>query len=170
VNPKTIVTMLLLAFVAAAAGFLVLKEMRGKVVADPVPADVASGSTTGAPAAVAEDPSVPRKLVAYYFHGNKRCNTCRAIQAQSKEALDTGFPEALMAGLLEWREVNLDDPGNDHFTTDYDLTGSGLVLVDLRNGRLARFKNLLKVWDLWADKPAFLDYVQGETRNWLEAP
>ena len=167
---KTIVTLLLLAFVAAAAGFLVLKEMRGTAVADSTSANVVAGPTGGTPAAAIEAYQAPRKLVAYYVHGAKRCNTCRAIEAQSKEALETGFPEALMAGLLEWREVNLDEPGNDHFATDYDLTGSSLVLVDLRDGKQARFKNLGKVWDLVADKPVFKAYVQGEVGPWLEAP
>ncbi len=152
-KPKTIVTVLLLAFIAAAAVFLVLKEMRTGAAAEPTTATAA-----------------PRNLVVYYVHGTKRCNTCRAIESQAKQALESGFPEALMAGRLEWQSVNADEPENEHFYKDFDLTGSSLVLADFAQGKQARFKVLPKIWDLAADPPAFIDYVQAEVRPWLETP
>jgi len=164
-TPKRIVTAALLLFVAGSVLFLLKKE-------------------TAAPAAPAVAPSVPRaatapetpetpeapRLVATYFHGNKRCTTCRTIQAQVKEALEGGFPDALMSGALELREVNLDLPGNDHYATDYALTGASLVLSEQQGGKQIRYKTLQDVWTLWADKPAFVAYVQRETRAWLESP
>jgi hypothetical protein len=162
---KKVVTVALLAFVAGSAVFWVVKET-GTVPGASEAAPSAAPASSGSPAA----PARPHQVVAYYFHGQKRCNTCRAIQAQSREAIEAAFPEALMSGVLEFREVNTEEPGNDHFVTDYDLAGSSLVLVEFREGRPSRFKNLQKVWDLWADKPAFLAYVVDETRPWLEAP
>ena len=153
---KRIVTGALLLFVAASLGFVAFRK-----------AD-ATGTGAASPSVAAN--AVPRRLVAYYFHGTKRCNTCRAIESLSKEAIETGFPEALMSGVLEWRAVNTDEPADEHYSEDYGLTGSSLVLADLRGGRQARFKVLGKSWDLVADRPAFLEYVQGETRAWLEAP
>ncbi len=153
---KRIVTGALLLFVAASLGFVVFRK--------------ADATGTGAASPAVEANAIPRKLVATYFHGTKRCNTCRAIESMAKEAIETGFPEALMSGVLEWREVNTDEPADDHYYADYGLTGSSLVLVDFRDGRPARFKVLGKVWDLVADRPAFEEYVQGETRSWLEAP
>ena len=111
-NGKTIITGLLVAFVAVSFGFLVLKETRG-TIADESATAAPAGSVAGTPAPAAEARPVPRKLVAYYFHLNKRCNTCRAIERQAKEAVEAGFPETLMSGRLEWRAVNLDDAGND---------------------------------------------------------
>lgn len=159
-TPKRIVTIALLLFVAGSIGFLVLKEAPGA----PAPAAVSTEAPT--PGASTEPP----RLVATYFHGNKRCNTCRTIQAQVKEALEGGFPDALMSGALELREVNLDEPGNDHYATDYALTGSSLVLSEQQGGKQIRYKTLQDVWTLWADEPAFVAYVQRETRAWLESP
>ena len=164
---KKIVTSALLVFVLASLAYLMFQEggagsATQTTQATPPEGAVAQGTATDRP--------VPHRLVAYYFHGQKRCNTCRTIQALSQEAVEAGFPEALMAGLLEFRDVNTDEPGNDHFVTDYDLTGSSLVLVDQKDGRAVRHKTLSKTWDLFADRPAFLAYVQSEIRPWLEAP
>ena len=157
-NGRRIITWLLLAFVVFSIGFLVVKELRS----------VAAPAAPAAPAVVAT--VEPAKVVAYYFHTNKRCNTCRAIENQARDAIDAGFPEALMSGRLEWRAVNLDDPGNDHFYQDFQLTGGSLVLVDLVDGKAARFKTLGKTWDLVADPPAFRSYATAEINAWLEAP
>lgn len=171
-NSKKVLSGVLLVFVAVAIGFLVLKETLRSATVKPAAsaATTSAGTAANAPAGATEVRPAPRKLVAYYFHLNKRCNTCRTIERQAKEAIETGFPEDLMSGRLEWRAVNLDDPGNDHFYKDFQLTGSALVLVDLVDGKLARFKQLSKTWDLVADAPAFASYVQGEIKAWLEVP
>lgn len=168
-KPKTIVTVLLLGFVAAAAVFLVLKETRSAAIGEPA---ASTGTATAvATAASARQPNaVPRKLAVYYVHGTKRCNTCRAIESQARQALDDGFPEALMSGRLEWQSVNADEPANEHFYKDFELTGSSLLMVDFAGGRQTRFRNLERIWDLAADPPAFIAYVQSEVKPWLEAP
>lgn len=164
-KPRTILTGALLLFVAVSIGFLVVQETVGSADGASAPNPGGGPGTDDVPAVQA----IPHRVIAYYFHGQKRCNTCRTIQAQSRAAIEEGFPEALIAGTLEFQEVNIEAPGNAHFVTDFDLTGSGLVLVELRDGRTVRFKNLQKVWDLVADRPAFFAYVQNETRTWLEA-
>jgi len=158
-RPKTLITALLLLFVAVSIAFAVFQEIQATT----------DGHTSPAMAGSAvQVKSAPLKVVAYYFHGRKRCNTCRTIQALSQEAIETGFPEDLISGNLEFREVNFEEPGNDHFVTDYDITGSSLVLVEFRDGKQTRFKNLEKVWDLVADRQGFRNYVQAEVRSWLE--
>jgi len=172
VKGKRILSGVLIAFVAVAIGFLVLKETLSSAADEPATpaATAAAGTAAGAPASATEVRPAPRKLVAYYFHLNKRCNTCRTIERLAKEAIETGFPEDLMSGRVEWRAVNLDDPGNDHYYKDFQLTGSALVLVDLVDGKPSRFKQMQKTWDLFADAPAFAAYVQGEARAWLGVP
>ncbi len=161
-NGRTIATGALLAFILASVGYLVFKEQRA-VVADPPAESSAAKAAKGT-----NDDTGARKLVVYYFHTTKRCNTCRAIERQAKEAIETGFSEALMAGRLEWREVNLDEPGNERFVTDFQVTGSSLVLADTVGGKVSRFKVLQKVWNLVANPAEFATYVQGETTSWLE--
>ena len=162
-NGRKIITGALLAFILASVGYLVFKEQRAASGDVPTGAGDAESVEAGG-----DDQASARKLVVYYFHTTKRCNTCRAIERQAKEAIETGFSEALMAGRLEWREVNLDEPGQGHFVTDFQVTGSSLVLADTVGGKVSRFKVLQKVWNLVANPAEFATYVQGETTSWLE--
>jgi len=170
VTPRNLLRGLLLAFVAASLGYTAFRGLSGEGQA--VAASPGSAGPTGQGGEAAGEPgnAPARKVVAWYFHGTKRCNTCRAIEAQAREAVEEGFPEALLQGLLEWRVTNVDEPGNGRFVTDYGLTGSSLVLVEFRDGRQARFRPLDRVWNLVADRASFQAYVQQEVRSWLEGP
>jgi len=113
-------------------------------------------------------PSVrSHRVIAYYFHTTYRCASCRAIEAYSREAIETAFAEQLKDGRLVWRTVNTEVKGNDHFVKDYNLYTKSLVLVNEVRGKPAQWKNLEKVWQLLQDKTRFLRYVQDETRAYL---
>jgi hypothetical protein len=106
-------------------------------------------------------------IVAFYFHGNARCATCRKIEAYSDEAVHSGAAEALAEGALSWRVVNVDEPANRHFIEDFQLVTKSVVLAEYRDGEVVRFKNLDKVWQLVRSKDRFVEYVQSETRQFL---
>lgn len=108
-------------------------------------------------------------VVVFYFHGNARCTTCRKIEAYSDEAVHSGAAEALADGALTWRVVNVDEPANRHFIDDFQLVTKSVVLAEYRGGEVVRFKNLDKVWQLVRSKDRFMEYVQAETREFLEA-
>jgi hypothetical protein len=112
-------------------------------------------------------PSGDAKVIAYYFHGNFRCRTCRTIEAYSEEAITKGFTDALASGRLAWRVVNVDEPENKHFVEDFELVTKSLVLVEYRDGKVIRHENLREVWKLVSDKEAFLNYVRASTREFL---
>jgi hypothetical protein len=106
-------------------------------------------------------------VVAFYFHGNVRCATCKKIEAYADEAVHSGFPEALDEGALTWRVVNVDDEGNQHFIQDFQLVTRSVVLAEFRGGKVVRWQNLDKVWQLVRDKERFVDYIQDETIEFL---
>jgi uncharacterized membrane protein len=108
------------------------------------------------------------ETVAYYFHGNVRCRTCRAIEAYSEEAIRSAFEEELASGRLAWRVVNTDQPENQHFVADFELVTGSLVLAEYRDGKVTRWENLERVWLLVGDKEKFLDYVRSSTRRFLQ--
>lgn len=152
-NPKNLLTGVLLAFVAASVAMLIVKETRPKP----------------APAAVTPSVQLPHQVVAYYFHGKKRCETCEKIERLSREALEGAFADDLKSGRLERRVINVDQPAHEHFVKEYGLKTQALVLSELRDGRQTRWVNLEKIWD-FVDKPAeFTKYVQGAARAYLEA-
>jgi hypothetical protein len=154
---KAIVRFVLLAFVVAAVGTMFLRNRT-------------SSSSTQAATGTATAPAPQGSgFVAYYFHGTRRCVTCRAIEAQAEAAVRSKFAEELQQGKLRWAAINVEDIGNDRYATDYGVTGSTLVIAELSGGRPARFATLDKVWKLVHDKPAFVDYVTSEVAAFLKA-
>lgn len=128
--------------------------------------------TPAAPALAQSKPgaataSGQRKVVAYYFHTNTRCSTCRKIEQYSQEAIKEGFAEELKNGKLEMRIVNYEQPENRHFIQDYKLVSKSLVLVNMVDGKQTKWTNLKLVWQLTGRKDAFLNYVRKEVRSYL---
>ena len=117
----------------------------------------------GSPAADA----VTDGVVVFYFHGNVRCTTCRTIEAYAHDAIHTGFAGELDDGALSWRVVNVDEPENEHFVQDFQLVTRSVVLAELHDGKVVRFTNLDKVWQLVRNRDDFVDYIQNETREFL---
>jgi hypothetical protein len=153
---KSVITAGLLTFVAITMLVLVLKETK------PSPA-----STSSPPAAEKAATSPGLKLIAYYMHGKVRCPTCMSIEAYAKEAVETGFGDDLKGGQIQWRIVNYEEPGNEHFATDYRLAAPCVVLVSMRDGKQVAWKSLPEVWELVGDKPEFLKFVQKNIRELL---
>ena len=114
-----------------------------------------------------DDAKAAGKFVAYYFHGNARCATCRKIEAYSEEAISTGFESKLADGRLEWRVVNIDESQNMHFVRDFQLVTKSVVLAEYNDGEVVRWENLKDVLQLVRSKDRFVDYVQTRTREFL---
>jgi len=113
-------------------------------------------------AAVDVPESVPDKFIAYYFHGTRRCATCKKLEAYSTEAVQTGFPDQLKSGALEWQVVNIDEEENEHFVKDYQLYTKSVIVSHIVDGKEAEWKNLDKIWELVGDKDKFIEYVRSE--------
>jgi hypothetical protein len=170
---KGIVSTVLLLFVGVSVAYLVVNELRPRPAADE-PAQAGPTATSMIPSATepasveTQDEQSGHKLIAYYFHGDKRCRSCLTIEAYAQEALEEAFPDAIALGELEWQAVNTDEPENEHFAKDYELTTSSLVLVDTQDGSRLDWRKLDEVWNLIDDKLAFQAYVEGEALAYLE--
>ena len=112
-------------------------------------------------------PQVSHKVIAYYFYGNVRCPSCKKIEAYSQEAIQGGFAAPLKDGRLEWRPINVEEPGNEHFLKDFQIYTKSLVIVDTIDGKQKQWKNLARVWELLYDKDGFIKYVRGEINAYL---
>ena len=70
--------------------------------------------TQGGIAAAAGNPAAAQALddglVVYYFHGDIRCPTCRAIESQSHETVEKDFAEQLRSGEMTWKILNYEKP------------------------------------------------------------
>jgi len=152
----------LVAFVVLAAAVICVGILHSPSLAE------TAGKEAAAEAPTVVTPSVrPHRVIAYYFHTTSRCASCRAIEAYSREAIESAFADEIKDGRLLWKVVNIEVQGNEHFVKDYSLYTKSLVLVNEVRGKPAEWKNLEKVWQLLLDKPKFLRYVQDETRGYL---
>ena len=154
---KTVSTIVLLAFVALTLAWLVRDRVRSP-----------AGGEAAAPVAEASAPARESQLLVYYFHTNVRCPSCLKIEDLTRRTVDQWFDGPVREGLVAWRPVNIEEAGNEHFIDEYELTVKSVVIVDWRDGRAARWKNLGRVWELLDDDEAFVTYVRDEVGAWLD--
>jgi thioredoxin 1 len=102
--------------------------------------------------------------------GKVRCETCNAIEQTAREAIEAGFGPEMKSGRIKWRVVNYEEPGNEHYATDYRLAAPCVVLSSMRDGRRESWTSLPEVWELVGDKPAFRQFVQGRVAKQLGEP
>jgi hypothetical protein len=96
-----------------------------------------------------------------------RCKTCLAIEGNSKEAIEEGFAADLKSGSLAWRTVNIEEPANQHFESDFNLESSSLVLVEMNGDQVGRWQILESVWDLVEQPPALKQHVRTELAKFM---
>lgn len=110
---------------------------------------------------------LPEPVTVYYFHGDTRCATCRAIEEQTARVLQERFAEELATEKLRFERVNFDEEANRHFQDDYDLAFGSVVVQG--NGKDRPWENLANVWTLiHDDTTAFDAYIVEHVRRMLE--
>ena len=70
-------------------------------------------------------------------------------------------------GTLIWVPFNLDDPGGEEFSKEFDLTTSTLVLARTTDDNHVRYKKLEEVWRLLDDPEGFSEYVTKEINEFM---
>jgi len=108
------------------------------------------------------------KIIAYYFHGSFRCPTCHKLEQYSKEAIEENFKNEISKGTLEFKTINVEEKGNEHFMNDYRLYTKSLVISEVEDGKETRYKSLEKIWEYVRDKEKFFNYVTGEIQAYLK--
>ncbi|GAK56682.1 hypothetical protein U27_03645 [Candidatus Vecturithrix granuli] len=111
--------------------------------------------------------SPTKKIVVYYFHGTARCSSCQTIEELTHFAVADGFQSELKEGSLEFHAINAETPENRHFIQEYRLYTKSVIVSAVVNGKEMRWKNLEKIWELYYDQKAFVDYIQQEIRAYL---
>ena len=118
--------------------------------------------------AEAEENAKGAHVVAYYLHGTMRCPTCHKLEQYSREAIETNFKDALRSGKLEYRAVNVEDKGNEHYAGDYQLYTKSLILSLVKDGKEIKWKNMDKIWEYVSNKERFIDYVKSGVADLLK--
>jgi len=82
----------------------------------------------------AADPSIARVEVID-FYGTHRCKTCKAIEANAKYTVDIYFQDAVKAGKLVFKTVNVDEEANYDMAERFEAVGTALFLNVIKDGR-----------------------------------
>lgn len=108
-----------------------------------------------------------QQVIAYYFHGTVRCETCLMIEKLARMVVEQQFSTELAAHRLSFVPVNYDLPENVHFLTDYKLPCPSLVLVRQKDGKDENWKLLGDTWQLVHDPVRFNSYIEAEVNKYL---
>jgi len=69
------------------------------------------------------------KIDVYYFHFTRRCITCRAVEEQSKLAIEQLYPDKIIDGLVAFTSVNLDLNSSQEIAKKFNVSGQSLLVV-----------------------------------------
>jgi hypothetical protein len=66
----------------------------------------------------------------YYFHKNRRCQTCLAIEKQTRKVLkEETYIEAKESNTLQFKSMNSENSVNNKLVKEFGITGSGLIII-----------------------------------------
>jgi len=108
------------------------------------------------------------KVLVYYFHGTFRCNACTSMEKWSKETIESHYKSALASRKIEFKVVNVEKYGNEHFVNEYQLYTKSLVLALVKDGKEVKFKNLELIWEYAGNRQSFINYVTTEVNAFLK--
>jgi hypothetical protein len=187
-KPRSILTAVLLAFVAACVVVLIVQEVQRAARQPAAASDVAAeGDGTleskGTPSS-AEAPHAGETLagtsdrpktkadrvVVYSFHRSVRCPACIKMEAYTKKALYKSFAERLEDGSVELKVVDYERPENEHFRDEFALFGASVVLVRIQDGKQTGFENLMNLVVLVDQEVVFIQSLQEQLAAFLREP
>lgn len=128
------------------------------------------GNGNNKKAAVDADENLEKNRVeVLVFYGAQRCATCRAIEAQSRDLVETAFAEELSSGQLVYRTVDMTTPEGETMADGYEVASSSLLIVQHMDGK-ENVNNLTRfAFTTARNKPdEFKEGLKNEVRNLLD--
>jgi hypothetical protein len=114
-------------------------------------------------------PPQPEVLVVYYFRSNVRCVACSTLEACSRDVVENRFPAEVVSGRVQWRAIDYQSPGNEHWSADYQLLTGGVVLAEFHDGLRRQWKALPETWNMTGDRTVLANYLEASIRAFLAA-
>lgn len=66
-------------------------------------------------------------VTVYYYHGERRCTTCKAVGSVSKETVADVFKDNES---VLFKDINIEEPENNELKDQFELSGSGLFVYN----------------------------------------
>lgn len=175
---KNAVAVCLISFVSAALVVLIARALDSQAasqlepqlsqIAEELRAIRTQGGIAAAAGTAGSAQTLEDGLVVYYFHGDIRCPTCRAIESQTHETVQNDFGAQLQSGELAWKVMNYEKPEAADLAKKFDVHMANVVLAQMDGGEIGNWRRLDKVWALVGDKPAFAEFIRTEIDQMLQ--
>jgi thiol-disulfide isomerase/thioredoxin len=130
---------------------------------------IAVVSATSPTAVGRADSSNDDRVVACYFHRTERCPTCRKISRFIEGAVRERFADETKSGSVGVTMIDYQAEENQRLAEDYEITGPTLIIMEIVDGEVKRYKRAPKVWALVGNQEKFFDYIEKEIRGYREA-
>lgn len=79
--------------------------------------------------------SVIAPIQVLYFHLERRCPSCIAIEDETKKILADTYDSQVKAGTITFREINVDEEQNQAIAEKYQIAGSALLIIKTKDGK-----------------------------------
>ncbi|HLN53451.1 MAG TPA: nitrophenyl compound nitroreductase subunit ArsF family protein [Lentimicrobium sp.] len=73
--------------------------------------------------------SKPADIKVYYFHYERRCATCIAVEEESRKALVELYPTFVKKGRITFQSVNLEEKSGEALADRFKVAGQSLIIV-----------------------------------------
>lgn len=164
-NPKKLVSRLLLAFVAVAL-LIATADVTG-LKKNFAGTSLNSAGTQATKPATSDDIDHrdDARYAAIFYHAKHRCETCVKIE----EYAHTALLPAIENGELAWEISEYTAPENREVVRSMDVMTSTVVLTERENGKIVRYKNLEDVWLHTNHPDRFAAYITDSWKNFRES-
>lgn len=65
----------------------------------------------------------------FYFHNTKRCETCNAVENETKVALEMFYADQMKAGNIDFNSLNLEEEDGKTMAEALQVSGQTLLIV-----------------------------------------
>lgn len=151
---KTLFSVLLLSFVAISVAFAV-RKITPESSTGQQPGTTADAADIAETSVALNAKLASSQFSAVYFHSPHRCPTCRKIESFAHEALT---PE-IETGAIAWQTADYTTDVNGTLVKQFKVFTSTVVLVEVEDGNVVRWKNLEEVWNHTSDQADFTAFI-----------
>lgn len=111
------------------------------------------------------DSDTKTRYTAIYFHATHRCPTCETIEEYAHDALNSEIEQ----GNIAWKVADYTTEENKQIVEQCEVFTSTVVLLDVQDGKVIRWKNLEDVWNYTSDKTAFTSFMNESWTTFRES-
>ena len=109
------------------------------------------------------------KIEVIDFYSTHRCVTCEAIEANARYTVENFFPDAVKAGKVEFKTINVDDEKNYAIAEKFEATGTALFINVIKAGKEQHIDLTNFAFAKGRDKAAFSTELKAKINEQLNA-